>query len=171
MFFYLFHWYCFLTSSHYQPHSNTDNIFSTWNNAEPKKGQNLEWGSLRYNTGACLSSLSIQVTICLWCVWDAMRGLCSMFSLCQCCISNTDKTHEIAVVRSSGRLQLRLCCLSVFICVIKSHAQQGKWKPYSPDKLIWWFDTSGGPHRIHTTPTDCEAAQLEEHRESLSGGC
>lgn len=75
--------------------------------------------------------------------------------LCQCCISNTDKTYKIAFVRSSGSSRGFAVCL--FICVIKSQAQQGKWKPYSPDKMICWFDISSGPHKIHTTPTCLQA--------------
>lgn len=75
--------------------------------------------------------------------------------LCQRCISNSDKTYKIAFVRSSGSSGGFAVCL--FICVIKSQAQQGKWKPYSPDKMICWFDMSSGPHKIHTTPTCLQA--------------
>lgn len=83
-------------------------------------------------------------TLCFLCV-----------CLCQCCISNTDKTYKIAFVRSSGSSKGFGVCL--FICVIKSQAQQGKWKPHSLDKMICWCDTSSGPREIHTTPTYLQA--------------
>lgn len=80
--------------------------------------------------------------------------------LCQCCTSNTDRTYKIVFVRSSGSRGGFGVCL--FICVIKSQAQQGKWKPYNLDKVICWFDMSSRPHRIHTTPTYLQVvAKLE----------
>lgn len=113
---------------------------------------------------SCLPVLSTSYTsVQVFCLFGT-HSLHSLFSvcarLCQCCISNTDKTYKIAFVRSSGSGGGFGVCL--FICVIKSQAQQGKWKPYSPNKVICGFDTSSGPHKIHMTPTYLRATAEPE---------
>lgn len=137
-------------------HSYIYNLFSApCNNAGHEEQSKPYYNSIntKLKTFFNLQCLK-QVSFCSQ--YNSFYFLCFLcVCLCQCCISNTDKTNKIARVRFSGSSGGFGVCL--FIFVIKSQAQQGKWKPYSLDKMICWFDMSSGPHKMHMTPTYLKA--------------